>query len=180
MNKTLLKNNSGTIIRVKRSCEQYSQIHRFTDSHIHTSVSYTHLDVYKRQAYTTGIVKPNIKRIMNGSLTAGFLLPLIFLILWNSLDTKVHTKEHIFALMPSSTAVIAEVPVKSEENEVVHPNDFSTFAESFRILSSNLKYMLKTRPTEGGAVVLVTSSIKGEGKTTISINTCLLYTSRCV
>ena len=124
-------------------------------------------------AYTTGIVKPNIKRIMNGSLTAGFLLPLIFLILWNSLDTKVHTKEHIFALMPSSTAVIAEVPVKSEENEVVHPNDFSTFAESFRILSSNLKYMLKTRPTEGGAVVLVTSSIKGEGKTTISINTAL-------
>ncbi|KIA88533.1 GumC family protein [Kaistella jeonii] len=124
-------------------------------------------------AYTTGIVKPNIKRIMNGSLTAGFLLPLIFFILWNSLDTKVHTKEHILALMPSSAVVLAEVPEKSEENEVVHPNDFSTFAESFRILSSNLKYLLKAKKTEQGDVVLVTSSIKGEGKTTISINTAL-------
>ncbi|MBF8457271.1 polysaccharide biosynthesis tyrosine autokinase [Kaistella sp. G5-32] len=124
-------------------------------------------------AYTTGIVQPNINRIMNGALTAGFLLPLIFFILWNSLDTKVHTKEHILALMPSSASVIAEVPEKHEENEIVHPNDFSTFAESFRILSSNLKYLLKAKKTAQGDVILVTSSIKGEGKTTISINTAL-------
>lgn len=124
-------------------------------------------------AYTTGIVQPNSSRIMNGALTAGFLLPLIFFILWNSLDTKVHTKEHILALMPSSAIVLAEVPEKSEENEIVHPNDFSTFAESFRILSSNLKYLLKAKKTDLGDVVLVTSSIKGEGKTTISINTAL-------
>ena len=124
-------------------------------------------------AYTTGIVQPNSKRIMNGALTAGFLLPLIFLILWNSLDTKVHTKEHILAHMPTSAVVLAEVPEKSEENEIVHPNDFSTFAESFRILSSNLKYLLKAKKNDLGGVVLVTSSIKGEGKTTISINTAL-------
>ena len=124
-------------------------------------------------AYTTGIVKPNSKRIMNGALTAGFLLPLIFLIVWNSLDTKVHTKEHILALMPINSVVLAEVPEKVDEDEVVHPNDFSTFAESFRILSSNLKYLLKAKKTDLGDVVLITSSIKGEGKTTISINTAL-------
>ncbi|QBO58346.1 GumC family protein [Chryseobacterium salivictor] len=124
-------------------------------------------------AFTTGIVQPNSKRIMNGALTAGFLLPLLFLIVWNSLDTKVHTKEHIMALMPVSAVVIAEIPVNSEENAVVHPNDFSTFAESFRILSSNLKYLLKAKKTELGDVVLITSSIKGEGKTTVSINTAL-------
>lgn len=124
-------------------------------------------------AFTTGIVKPNIKRIMNGALAVGFLLPLLFVIISQTLDTKVHTKEHILALMPSSTMVIAEVPVKIDEDEVVHPNDFSTFAESFRILSSNLKYLLKAKPSDEGGVVLVTSSIKGEGKTTISINTAL-------
>jgi capsular exopolysaccharide synthesis family protein len=53
---------------------------------------------------------------------------------------------------------------------MVKPNDFSIFAESFRILSSNLKYLLKTKVTNGGGVVLVTSSVKGEGKTTISMN----------
>lgn len=124
-------------------------------------------------AYTTGIVKPNAKRIMNGALTAGFLLPLIFLIVWNSLDTKVHTKEHIMALMPVTAVVIAEVPMITDGNTVVHPNDFSTFAESFRILSSNLKYLLKAKKSKDGDVVLVTSSIKGEGKTTVSINTAL-------
>lgn len=124
-------------------------------------------------AYTTGIVKPNAKRIMNGALTAGFLLPLIFLIVWNSLDTKVHTKEHIMALMPVTAVVIAEVPLITDGNTVVHPNDFSTFAESFRILSSNLKYLLKAKKSREGDVVLVTSSIKGEGKTTVSINTAL-------
>ena len=124
-------------------------------------------------AFTTGIVQPNVKRIKNGALTAGFLLPLLFLIVWNSLDTKVHTKEHIMALMPVTAVVIAEIPLSTEENAVVHPNDFSTFAESFRILSSNLKYLLKAKKTELGDVVLVTSSIKGEGKTTISINTAL-------
>lgn len=124
-------------------------------------------------AFTTGIVKPNIQRIMNGSLAVGFLLPLLFVIIMQTLDTKVHTKEHILALMPASAVVIAEVPVKIAEDEVVHPNDFSTFAESFRILSSNLKYLLKTKPSSSGGVVLVTSSIKGEGKTTVSINTAL-------
>lgn len=124
-------------------------------------------------AFTTGIVKPNIERIMNGALAVGFLLPLLFVIISQTLDTKVHTKEHILALMRSSTMVIAEVPVKIDEDEVVHPNDFSTFAESFRILSSNLKYLLKAKPSDEGGVVLVTSSIKGEGKTTISINTAL-------
>lgn len=124
-------------------------------------------------AYTTGIVKPNGKRITNGALTAGFLLPLIFLIVWNSLDTKVHTKEHIMALMPVTAIVIAEVPMITDGDTVVHPNDFSTFAESFRILSSNLKYLLKAKKSREGDVVLVTSSIKGEGKTTVSINTAL-------
>lgn len=124
-------------------------------------------------AFTIGVVQPNSQRIMNGALTAGFLLPLIFLILWNSLDTKVHTKEHILALMPASAIVLAEVPQKAKEEEVVRPNDFSTFAESFRILTSNLKYLLKAKKTELGDVILVTSSIKGEGKTTVSINTAL-------
>lgn len=129
-------------------------------------------------AYTTGIVKPNAQRIMNGALTAGFLLPLIFLIVWNSLDTKVHTKEHIMALMPVTAVVIAEVPLITDGNTVVHPNDFSTFAESFRILSSNLKYLLKAKKTKDGDVVLVTSSIKGEGKTTVSINTALTLSGK--
>ena len=123
-------------------------------------------------AYTIGIVKPNKDQIMYGALAVGFLLPLIFFIGWETLDTKVHTKQQILSEIPEAS-VIAEIPVNVLENDMVHPNDFSVFAESFRILGSNLKYLLKAKNVINGGVILVTSSIKGEGKTTISMNTAL-------
>ena len=123
-------------------------------------------------AYTIGIVKPNKDQIMYGALSVGFLLPLIFFIGWETLDTKVHTKQQILSEIPEAS-VIAEIPVNVLENDMVHPNDFSVFAESFRILGSNLKYLLKAKNVINGGVILVTSSIKGEGKTTISMNTAL-------
>lgn len=123
-------------------------------------------------AYTIGIVKPNKDQIVYGALAVGFLLPLIFFIGWETLDTKVHTKQQILSEIPEAS-VIAEIPVNVLENDMVHPNDFSVFAESFRILGSNLKYLLKAKNVINGGVILVTSSIKGEGKTTISMNTAL-------
>ena len=123
-------------------------------------------------AFTTGIVEPQYQKIIYGSLAAGFLLPLLFLIGFNILDTKIHTKQQILEGMPEAS-VIAEIPVNHQENAMVHPNDFSVFAESFRILSSNLKYLLKAKEVQIGGVILVTSSVKGEGKTTISMNTAL-------
>lgn len=123
-------------------------------------------------AYTIGKVKPNNSQIILGSLAAGFLLPLLFFYAKNTLDTKVHTKQHIISQIPDAS-IIAEIPVNENENAVVSPNDFSVFAESFRILSSNLKFMLKAREIKSGGVILVTSSVKGEGKTTVSMNTAL-------
>ena len=123
-------------------------------------------------AFTTGIVQPNNRQIIYGSLAAGFLLPLLLLIGFNALDTKVHTKQHILSYMPDAS-VIAEIPVNNTKNAMVNPNDFSVFAESFRILGSNLKYLLKAKQIQTGGVILVTSSVKGEGKTTISMNTAL-------
>ncbi|CAM3235908.1 tyrosine-protein kinase [Kaistella daneshvariae] len=123
-------------------------------------------------AFTTGIVKPNAQQIVYGSLAAGFLLPLLILVGANVLDTRVHSKQQILAQMPEAS-VIAEIPFHVEENAMVHANDFSVFAESFRILSSNLKYMLRAKELSHGGVVLVTSSVKGEGKTTISMNLAL-------
>ncbi|MBU4537175.1 MAG: polysaccharide biosynthesis tyrosine autokinase [Weeksellaceae bacterium] len=120
-------------------------------------------------AFTTGIVEPKYSQIIYGSLAAGFLLPLLMLIGMQVLDTKVHSKEHILSAA-GDISVIAEVPVISGENPVVHPNDFSVFAESFRILGSNLKFLLRAREVSHGGVVLVTSSVKGEGKTTVSVN----------
>lgn len=123
-------------------------------------------------AFTTGIVEPKYSQILYGSVAAGFLLPLLLFVGLNLLDTKVHTKEHILTHAPD-TSVIAEIPLNAEQIPLIHPSDFSAFAESFRILSSNLKFLLHSKKTEAGDVILITSSVKGEGKTTVSMNLAL-------
>jgi len=120
-------------------------------------------------AYTTRVVKPNGKQIVYGALAAGILLPLLIFVGANVLDTKVHSKQQIVSQLPEAS-VLAEIPFYEHPVSVVQANDFSVFAESFRILASNLKYLLKAKEQKDGAVVLITSSVKGEGKTTISMN----------
>ncbi len=128
-------------------------------------------------AYTVGQVKPNRNQIVLGALGAGFMLPLLVLFGIFSLDTKVHRREDITGVIPEAS-VLTEVPLHDGENAIVGANDFSVYAESFRILASNLKFLLKTKNKEKGGVILYTSSIKGEGKTTISMNTALTLASK--
>ncbi|KFC23238.1 GumC family protein [Epilithonimonas lactis] len=124
-------------------------------------------------AYTLGIVEPNQKQMITGALALGFLLPVLWLFGKYTLDTKVHTKEEIQSRIPNA-AVIAEIPVKNGEETLIETSDFSVFAESFRILTSNLKFIIKPKQeVRKGNVILITSSIKGEGKTTIAMNTAL-------
>ena len=128
-------------------------------------------------AFTTGKVKPQNEQIILGSLAAGLLLPLLFFYGSNVLDTKVHTKDHILSELPNAS-VIAEIPVNDQDYVMVQPNDFSVFAESFRILTSNLKFLLRTKKLPHGGCILVTSSVKGEGKTTISMNIALTLSGK--
>jgi len=123
-------------------------------------------------AYTTGIIQPNVDQILYGALAAGFLLPLLLLVGANFLDTRVHTKQEILSQIPNGS-VLAEIPFHDEVHKMVHSGDFSVFAESFRILASNLKYLIRAKEQTDGGVILITSSVKGEGKTTISMNLAL-------
>jgi tyrosine-protein kinase Etk/Wzc len=125
-------------------------------------------------AYTVGVVKPEKQQILLGSLLAGLILPLVILFTKYASDSKVHTKDQVQAHLPNAT-VLAEIPANDANSlALLKHNDFTVFAESFRILTSNLKFILRSKEydTQGG-VILVTSSIKGEGKTTIAMNTAI-------
>jgi len=125
-------------------------------------------------AYTVGIVKPDRQQIILGSQLAGLLLPLVILFARYAADSKVHTKDQVQAHIPNAS-IVAEIPNNDEDTlALLKQNDFTVFAESFRILTSNLKFILRSKEngTQGG-VILVTSSVKGEGKTTVAMNTAL-------
>lgn len=123
-------------------------------------------------AYTTGVVSPNYSQIRTASLLVGFLLPLAVLFIIRILDVKVRTKEDVEAIAPG-IPVIAEIPFDETGETIVGKNDFSIFAESFRIMISSIKFILRSKEIRTGGVVLVTSSVKGEGKTTVSVNTAI-------
>ena len=123
-------------------------------------------------AFTTGIVLPNYNQIQTASVIVGFLFPLAIIFIIRILDTKIRTKDDIENQV-SNIPVVAEIPFEDSVKTLIQKNDFTIFAESFRILTSNIKFILRAKEINRGGVILITSSVKGEGKTTVSINTAL-------
>ena len=123
-------------------------------------------------------ISPKSKIVYAGSLLGGLLIPFGVLYLMFMLDTKLHSKEDIIALK-TDIPVIAEIPdiKKTEKTVFDDPNDRSVLAEAFRILSSNVDYILPIQGSEKGKVVYCTSTIKGEGKTYVSVNLSLALSS---
>ncbi len=127
-------------------------------------------------AYTLASpVAPLKQQIILGSIFAGLLLPLLIMFVVFTLDTKIKSKNDITAALPN-LPILAEVPtVGKDDSDLIGKNELSVYAEAFRILTANVKFILKN-PKEA-PVILVTSSVKGEGKTTISINSALALAS---
>ena len=126
----------------------------------------------------SGPISPKSSIIYAGAILGGLLIPFGILYLIFMLDTKLHSKEDITKIN-SEIPVIAEIPdVKNKENIIFNdPNDKSALAESFRILSSNVDYILPINDGQKGKVVYCTSTIKGEGKTYVSLNLSLALSS---
>ena len=105
-----------------------------------------------------------------GALMLGLLVPFLIIYLRRLLNDKIITKQDLERLVKDN--ILVELPsIPKNGSELVGVNDLSSMAEAFRILITNLKFKLPNR--ENGRVVLVTSTVKGEGKTFVSINTAL-------
>ncbi|SDS78843.1 capsular exopolysaccharide family [Gillisia sp. Hel1_33_143] len=115
-------------------------------------------------------VDPKPWLILVAGFAIGLILPLVILFITFMLDTKIHHKGDLASLI-KNIPFIGEVPrVNESKNETIQLNDRSPLAESFRILRTNLAYLLKARNDNRGEIIYVTSTIKGEGKTFISYN----------
>lgn len=119
------------------------------------------------EAYT--LIEPlNMSRKMMLAIAfiIGLLLPLLFLWLKNFLNDKFDSI--------SSLRKYTDVPIlgeicedRSGKNLVVLPGDTSSTSELFRLLRSNLQFVLNNRDEK---VILVTSTNSGEGKSFVSVN----------
>lgn len=128
-------------------------------------------------ALTSNIpVAPKKTMIMAGALLAGLFLPFGFLYLRFTLDTKIHERADLEQANPE-IPILAEIPFFEEQKIFMEANDRSVLAESFRILSTNVNYMLPKKEKGDGQVIYVTSTIMDEGKSLVAFNLSLAFSS---
>ena len=119
-------------------------------------------------------VSPKPKIILLAALILGLLIPFMIIYLKNLLNNKVESREDLEKIA-KEIPLVGEIPkVARKENEMIMNNDRSVMAEAFRILHTNLQYLIvNTAEKERGHTIFVTSTVKGEGKTLVSYNMAL-------
>ena len=109
------------------------------------------------------------------ALLFGLLFPFLIIYILFMFDNKIHSREDLEKL---SLNVLGEIPffdLPETEKVFTNPEDRSIISESFRMLMSNVRYLQKNDSKSN--VILVTSSIKGEGKTLNALNLALSFSS---
>lgn len=118
-----------------------------------------------------GVVSPNSRSIILGSVILGLFIPFSIVYAKGLLDNKIRRRRDIENI-GKDLLFAGDLPkMKKKRDCVIKKNDRSVLAESFRILVANLQYLLIDSTKKKGAVnILVTSTVKGEGKTFTSVN----------
>lgn len=129
-----------------------------------TSNSFLRIVDSAKSSYTP--VKPNKVLILMFAIVMGFGFPFLAVFIRNFFNNKIENKDDAERI--TKLAVVAEISKdENEENLVFTNNVKSPVAEQFRLLRANVFSMLKDKSS---GVILVTSSVSGEGKTFCSLN----------
>ncbi|QIL39221.1 capsular biosynthesis protein [Pedobacter sp. HDW13] len=111
-------------------------------------------------------ISPKKSGIYLAGLIAGLFIPIVILLGRDLLNTSINTKEEINKL--TDVPVIGEISHNdSADNLIVANHERSAISEQFRALRTNLSFYLKTKNEK---IILLTSSMSGEGKSFTAIN----------
>lgn len=127
--------------------------------------------VEQRASIPTAAVVPRTRRNLAVGLMLGVVLGIGLAIVRDLLDNTVKDRQTLEEI--TGTGVVGSIPLDKERRKqaaIYFDNDNSTIAESFRKLRTNLQYLAVDNPPR---VIVVTSSMPHEGKSTTAINTAL-------
>jgi capsular exopolysaccharide synthesis family protein len=112
-------------------------------------------------------VAPNRMIVYIASLIFGIGVPIAFIYIADLLNTKIYKKEDLVNLL--DIPYLGDVPKTSKKKKLIDKVDYSPKAEAFRIIKSNIDFMLGS--VRGRAKKLfITSTVPQEGKSHTSTN----------
>lgn len=116
-------------------------------------------------------VVPQTARNIGIGLVLGLALGIGLAVLRDLLDNTVKDREVLESI--TGTGMVGSIPLDKERRStaaIFFENDNAPIAESFRKLRTNLQFLAVDNPPR---VIVVTSSMPSEGKSTTAINTAL-------
>lgn len=114
-------------------------------------------------------VSPNKRNTYFLSTVFSFLIPFLFIYVRDLLNTNVKSKQDIEELV--TAPMIGTIPKSKSKNQfAIDKTSRTPVSEAFRILRTNIDFLLASVEKKSGKVIFTTSSISGEGKTFISSN----------
>ena len=111
-------------------------------------------------------IYPKSLMILILAFVAGLVIPIIVITIRDLVRFQIDNKEELEAM--SVVPVLGEIPRSTQTgNIIIKDNSTNRFTEMFRLLRTNLLFVLNTPEKK---VINIVSSVGGEGKTFISIN----------
>lgn len=164
------------LVNINRNVEIYSKIYEFLlETRAQTIIAKAAIVADKfvlEPAYATGLLRPlAIKTLaagIGGGLALAFLIIFFKGVYYNYIQTKDDLKD------ATELPIIGVVGKSKEaESEYLVADKFpqSQIAEAFRVIRTNLSYFAAKSKSK---VILVTSSVAGEGKTFTAVNTATI------
>lgn len=127
------------------------------------------------EPYSGGKISPKSSSIYVGAALMGLMVPFLIVFAKDYLDNKIHNKKDIQSVI-KDIPLVGEVPrVKKGDKDYIEKYDRSVLAESYRMLTANMQYLLAgiEKNTDRATSIFVTSTVKGEGKTFTAFNLAL-------
>jgi tyrosine-protein kinase Etk/Wzc len=159
------------LIEIRRQQESKLAVYNFLqekreETAISLAATISNTKILEQASPNHNPVKPDPGTIKLLAIAIGLITPALFIFLLELLNDKVTARSDVEKL--TATTILGEVGHSYvKEGLAVTPNNRGYVAEQFRIIRSNLQYVLHDVEKP---VLLVTSSFSGEGKSFISTN----------
>lgn len=161
------------LVNINRNVEIYSQIYKFLlETRAQTIIAKAGIVADKsiiEPAYTTGLIRPLMAKTIFTGIGGGIALALMVIFMKGVFMNYIQTKDDLKDI--TNLPIIGVVGKNKEADEgylVVDKFPQSQTSEAFRVIRTNLAYFA---PKVQSKVILITSSVAGEGKTFCAVNT---------